>query len=252
VNHETLHEKIRALRKMRGWSQKDLAQRAGLSVGAISEIERGLYQFHRRSTLEKIARAFGLTPDELTGVDAKYLQPSSGATFPLYGGGVDATLSYYGKGVTKSYGGRVPFKPAPGVPVPLWDRETLIALLDKEDGKEEREPAGLIAVSLFATDKYLGMPEPKGLFALEMEDESMYPTLHTGDLLLLMLERRQRFGPILLVRTGKDEPLIRRLKPSEGKILLVPDNPAMKPEEFEPEQVKVHGVVLGIIMRKLL
>ena len=250
VNQEKiLAEKIKALRAQRGWTQKDLAEKTGLSMGAISEIERGLYQFHRRSTIEKIARAFGLAPEEL--LDAGLLAPISGvAKFPLYGGGVEATLTYYEKGAIKSYGGRVPFKPAPGVPAPLWSKETLISLLDNPD--KEEEPIGAVPVSLYLTERCFGLPDPKGLFVLEMTDDSMYPTIQTGDFLLFQEEHRHRFGPVVLVRAGSGEPMIRRLKPSEGRIAVVSDNPAIKPQEFEPDELKVYGLALGIIMRKLI
>jgi|SRR5215213_5676616 len=47
------------LRKLRGWSQKELAEAAGLHQSLISLYERGL-ECPTRGTLERLARAAGL------------------------------------------------------------------------------------------------------------------------------------------------------------------------------------------------
>lgn len=65
MNEKALGRKIKTMRLIRGWTQKELAERAGLSIGAISEIERGQYQFHRRSTIEKLVRAFNIKTADL-------------------------------------------------------------------------------------------------------------------------------------------------------------------------------------------
>ena len=50
-----LSEKVRALRKLRGWSQMELAERADISVTQIQRVEQGLNV--TLDTLDKIGSA---------------------------------------------------------------------------------------------------------------------------------------------------------------------------------------------------
>lgn len=55
---------IRAERRRRGWSQLDLALRAGVDTATIGGIERGTIRRPTRRTLERLAAALGLPPRE--------------------------------------------------------------------------------------------------------------------------------------------------------------------------------------------
>src|SRR5262245_19165411 len=57
---------IRTLRLARGWTQKTLAAKAGVSDMTISKIERSAKWNYRRDTLLALARALNTTPAELT------------------------------------------------------------------------------------------------------------------------------------------------------------------------------------------
>lgn len=68
---------IRDWRKHRGLTCQDIADRTGLTQGAISHVERGA-RGYRQATLEAIARALGCTPvDLLTG-------PPAATTCPIF------------------------------------------------------------------------------------------------------------------------------------------------------------------------
>lgn len=54
---------IRALRLQRGWSLTALAQRAGLSVSFLSDVETGR-KIPTITSLERICAGFGMTPAE--------------------------------------------------------------------------------------------------------------------------------------------------------------------------------------------
>jgi len=55
--------RIRNLRKDKGWSQEELAERAGLHFTYIGKIERSEHRVTIES-LEKVTRAFGITLEE--------------------------------------------------------------------------------------------------------------------------------------------------------------------------------------------
>jgi transcriptional regulator with XRE-family HTH domain len=63
---EPLGERIRRLRREKGWTQRDLALRAGLKPAQISKYERGNYQ-PGLAALKAIADALGTTTDHLVG-----------------------------------------------------------------------------------------------------------------------------------------------------------------------------------------
>ena len=59
-------EKVRALRKARGWTQMQLAHTSGVSQSALSRIERGDSDGSYASTLRALARAFGCAEGDLS------------------------------------------------------------------------------------------------------------------------------------------------------------------------------------------
>ncbi len=56
---------LRRLRRERGLTQEALADRAGISVRGVSDVERGVIQVPRRDTLETLATALALSGEEL-------------------------------------------------------------------------------------------------------------------------------------------------------------------------------------------
>jgi transcriptional regulator with XRE-family HTH domain len=64
-----LGQRIRKLRKARGWRQLDLAEHAGINENYVSDLELGRKEACLR-TLSVLAKAFGLKVDELLrGID---------------------------------------------------------------------------------------------------------------------------------------------------------------------------------------
>lgn len=59
--------RIRSLREARGFTQRGLAQAAGLSFTGVQGIESGKRADARRSTLLALARALEVSLDELAG-----------------------------------------------------------------------------------------------------------------------------------------------------------------------------------------
>jgi len=62
-----LGRRVAALRAARGWTQADLAARAGVERSYIALIERGYRRTPSRRVLRDIAQALRVTVDELGG-----------------------------------------------------------------------------------------------------------------------------------------------------------------------------------------
>ncbi len=60
-----LGERLRSLRKARGWTQEELAAASGLTRSHISRLEGGDIQLPSRDRLLRLATALGTTPDDL-------------------------------------------------------------------------------------------------------------------------------------------------------------------------------------------
>lgn len=63
----TLGERLRRLRTQRRWSQRELAERAGVRQALISQLESGKQVDTTGRNLRKLAFALGCTVDYLTG-----------------------------------------------------------------------------------------------------------------------------------------------------------------------------------------
>jgi len=64
---KSVGEQIQAIRSRLGLTQFELAEKAGISLRGVQDIERGLIASPRISTLYKIADAFGMQIESLTG-----------------------------------------------------------------------------------------------------------------------------------------------------------------------------------------
>src|SRR5215203_1380400 len=58
-------ERVFELRDARGWSQVELAERAGINPATVTHVETGKVQ-PRLGTLRRLARAFGVDVEELS------------------------------------------------------------------------------------------------------------------------------------------------------------------------------------------
>lgn len=60
-------ERLRELRRLRGWTQEELGDRSGVSAQMISHFETGTRQKASADNLVNLAEAFGCTVDYLLG-----------------------------------------------------------------------------------------------------------------------------------------------------------------------------------------
>ena len=64
-----LKDRIKQLRTAADLTQQDLAVMAGLSISSVVQIERGIIPDPRMSTLRALAKALGVSMDELAAED---------------------------------------------------------------------------------------------------------------------------------------------------------------------------------------
>lgn len=55
---------VREARERRGWSQRELAQRANVRQATVSQLERGVRRLDLE-VLERVAKALGVLPEKL-------------------------------------------------------------------------------------------------------------------------------------------------------------------------------------------
>jgi transcriptional regulator with XRE-family HTH domain len=64
MEYDQLAQRIRAFRKLKGFTQQELAERLELSVAVLGSLERGTRKPETK-LLEKIAGSLGITYEEL-------------------------------------------------------------------------------------------------------------------------------------------------------------------------------------------
>ena len=73
-----VHEKIKFIRQLKGWSQEEMAEKLAMSVNGYGSIERGETNVNL-SRLEQIAKLFGMELSELVALNEKSVFYMSGS-----------------------------------------------------------------------------------------------------------------------------------------------------------------------------
>jgi transcriptional regulator with XRE-family HTH domain len=68
MSEYSLAERLRVARAYKGWSQTELAKRAGVHSVMISKLERGVTKEIQGSTLRKLCEALHVSPQYLLGM----------------------------------------------------------------------------------------------------------------------------------------------------------------------------------------
>lgn len=62
-------QRVRAFRKLKGFTQDELAERLGVSIAVLGSIERGTRRADGKM-IRKISEALGISPEELLPADS--------------------------------------------------------------------------------------------------------------------------------------------------------------------------------------
>lgn len=120
-----------------------------------------------------------------------------------------------------------------------------------------RIAAGAPVLAAEQVEEYLTIPmgfaEGAGHFALRVRGDSMIGAgILDGDVVVVRSGAAADDGDIvvaLLPGGAEDEATVKRLKRTKGRVLLVPENPALEPFEMDPEG-RLLGTVVAVL-RKL-
>lgn len=64
---QRLAQRLKDLRKYKGWTEPELAHEAGVSIQTISRLENGQTENPRDNTIQRLANAYKMTREELAG-----------------------------------------------------------------------------------------------------------------------------------------------------------------------------------------
>ena len=90
-----VHEKIKFIRQLKGWSQEDMAEKLAMSVNGYGAIERGETNVNI-SRLEQIALVFGIELSQLVALGDKNNFYMSGASSTVQLNQDNGVSNYYG------------------------------------------------------------------------------------------------------------------------------------------------------------
>jgi repressor LexA len=91
--------------------------------------------------------------------------------------------------------------------------------------------------------------DPEGLYALQVEGDSMIDALiHDGDLVIMRCQQKVENGDMAAVwLKDREEVTLKRFYDEGAKVRLQPANPTMKAIYVNPRQVEVQGKVMMVI-----
>ena len=119
-----------------------------------------------------------------------------------------------------------------------------------------RIAAGAPVMAAENVEDYVAVPQDfagdSDHFALKVEGESMIGAgIFSGDLVVIRAQDHARDGDIvaaLLPGPAEDEAIVKRLGHDGGRVMLIPENPALEP--FEMADGRIMGKVVAVL-RKL-
>lgn len=208
-----LGKRIKEARKHAALTQKELAERVGISQPVISQLEKGenLQSVH----LIKVAEACGVDPVWLaTGRGFMAFHPLSGLSNEIFEARKEASANPL---------------PSPGDEV----SETLYAYIPQHTAKaaagdgHENPHVEIRGTLSFKRSwlAYKGLKE-RNLEVIYADGESMWPTITTGDVLLLDTSRNEPGdGQVFALNSPTNGTVVKRLRKQGRKWVLVSDNP---------------------------
>lgn len=209
-------DKIRDLRKKKGWTQEEFGDMLGINKVTVSGYENG----KRQPTPEMLARMAD-----------------------LFGVSIDTIL---GREDEQPFGKQIVIQPEL-----ISEDETLIPVVASlrcgfgragEAIFKDRRPVPKSYVKRWGKD----------IVYYEAVGESMSPTITPGDLLITVPGSVWEDGWIVVVDVNDSDTIKRIYRAADGGIDLVPDNKKYKPMHLTPEELQIYNVaILGHVVKSM-
>lgn len=212
---DTLGIAVKKLREDKGYTQLQLAKKAGIGSGTLGDIETGKNKSTVK-TIDKIAKALELNPQEKLKLDEAFL----------------------GRRIQKEDNIVAQIKdPVEMMSIPVF--ESVAAGVGYIPGAEPID--------------YIMIPETSGeCVAIKVNGDSMEPTFFSGDLVVLKKEIEVGLGEIgVFLNKSTGEAVVKRLKKKNGVYVLESDNHIFKDIEIKTSEIVCCGKVVNVVKKDL-
>jgi repressor LexA len=141
-----------------------------------------------------------------------------------------------------------------------WNRSRSVELLSAPTGHRALElpmlgyVAAGVPIEAVATAETIAVPEDlagkRETYVLRVKGDSMIDEqIRDGDYVVVEDRKTADNGEMVIALVGGSDVTLKKFYREHGRIRLQPANPTMQPMLFDPSQVQVQGVVVGM-MRK--
>ena len=141
-----------------------------------------------------------------------------------------------------------------------WHRSRSVELLSARTGNRavELPLLGYVAagapIEAISSDETIAVPQDlvgkRDTYVLRVKGDSMIDEqIRDGDLVVVEDRKTADNGEMVIALIGGTDVTLKKFYRESGRIRLQPANPAMQPMHFDPSQVQLQGVVIGV-MRK--
>ena len=141
-----------------------------------------------------------------------------------------------------------------------WNRSRSVELLSARTGQRaiELPLLGYVAagapIEAVATSESIAVPEDltgkRDSYVLRVKGDSMIDEqIRDGDFVVVEDRKTADNGEMVIALVGGTDVTLKKFYREAGRIRLQPANPAMQPMLFDPSQIQIQGVVVGVMRR---
>ena len=141
-----------------------------------------------------------------------------------------------------------------------WNRSRSVELIPARLGTRSVEVPllGYVAagapIEAIAGAETINVPEDlvgkRDTYVLRVKGDSMIDEqIRDGDYVIVEDRKTAENGEMVIALVGGADVTLKKFYREQGRIRLQPANPAMQPMLFDPEQIQVQGVVIGVMRR---